>query len=418
MAIPIIVPKQGQSVETCIIVDWYVKKGDNVSKGDLIYTYETDKSTFDEEAPADGILLDIFNGKGEEVPVLSTVAVIGEQGENIDEFRSERRSEDASPNLSQKSEDRGQKSEAGIKDKEMLPKGNEERRLKISPRAAQMAANLNIDISSIKGTGPNGRIIEIDILAFKKGKAAGKQELGENISEERNKEWEIRKLSNIRQIISENIYDSLRNSAQLTHHTSANATKIIDYRNKIKKLYEKGASENITLNDLICFAVIKAIKSKPEINSHLLGISIKTFKKVHLGFAVDTERGLMVPVIKNADDYNINELSARFRSLAENCRKGDIDPELLKSTEASFTVSNLGAFGVEMFTPILNLPQTGILGINNIVNRPAMNEKGEIEILQFVGLSLTYDHRAIDGAPASAFLKEVKEQIENINVKM
>jgi pyruvate dehydrogenase E2 component (dihydrolipoamide acetyltransferase) len=344
--------------------------------------------------------------------------VIGEQGENIDEFRRERRSEDASPNLSQKSEDRGQKSEAGIKDKEMLTTGNEERRLKISPRAAQMAANLNIDISSIKGTGPNGRIIEKDILAFKKGKAAGKQELGENISEERNKEWEIRKLSNIRQIISENIYDSLRNSAQLTHHTSANASKIIDYRNKIKKLYEKGASENITLNDLICFAVIKAIKSKPEINSHLLGISIKTFKKVHLGFAVDTERGLMVPVIKNADDYNINELSARFRSLAENCRKGDIDPELLKSTEASFTVSNLGAFGVEMFTPILNLPQTGILGINNIVNRPAMNEKGEIEILQFVGLSLTYDHRAIDGAPASAFLKEVKEQIENINVKM
>lgn len=415
MSIPVIMPKQGQSVETCVIVEWYVKKGEPVSKGDLLFTYETDKSSFDEEAPADGILLDIFYESGDEVPVLSNVAVIGEEGEDVLSMRPT--VETLHATTVQKPEAGEQKLEAGSQKSEIRTTNpdsiGKQRTTNISPRAKKLADKMNISYSSIKGTGPNGRIIVEDIEKYVRVNTKH-----ETLNTKTEDDWEAKKLSNVRQIIAKNIYASLQNSAQITHHLSADARKIIDYRKKNKKLYEAGKAPNITLNDLICFAVIKALKAKPEINAHFLGDSIRIFKKVHLGFAVDTERGLMVPVIRNADDLNIEELSDKFKELADSCGKGNIDPELLNSNSATFTVSNLGAYGIEMFTPIINLPQCGILGINTIIQRPVYMENGKIEIVPFVGLSLTYDHRAIDGAPASAFLKEVKEQIENLEIQI
>jgi pyruvate dehydrogenase E2 component (dihydrolipoamide acetyltransferase) len=211
------------------------------------------------------------------------------------------------------------------------------------------------------------------------------------------------------------MHASLKNSAQLTHHISANATKILGYRKKLKSDPENEKGENITINDMVCYSVINALKIKPDINSHFLADSIKTFNKVHLGIAVDTERGLMVPALKNAGDYSLPELSRALKSLADRCKNGNIDPELLAGDAASFTVSNLGSFGVEMFTPVLNLPQTGILGVNTITYRVELGD-GKIESVPYVGLSLTYDHRAVDGAPASAFLKEVKNKIETFDV--
>jgi pyruvate dehydrogenase E2 component (dihydrolipoamide acetyltransferase) len=169
---------------------------------------------------------------------------------------------------------------------------------------------------------------------------------------------------------------------------------------------------------MICFGVIKALRKMPEINAHFLGDNIRIFRKVHLGIAIDTERGLMVPALRNADDMSIEELSVNLKKLADSCKKGNVDPELLASTAASFTVSNLGAFGVEMFTPVINLPQAGILGVNTIIHRPADIGNGIIGFVPFLGLSLTYDHRALDGAPASVFLREVKQQIENLEINI
>ncbi len=150
-------------------------------------------------------------------------------------------------------------------------------------------------------------------------------------------------------------------------------------------------------------------------NAHFLGNSMRVFNKVHLGIAVDTERGLMVPVLRDADDMNARGLANRINALAEECRKGSVDPELLSSENASFTITNLGAYGVEMFTPVLNLPQVGILGVNTITYRPADIGEGVIGFVPMIGISLTYDHRAVDGAPASLFLAEVKNEIENID---
>ena len=172
------------------------------------------------------------------------------------------------------------------------------------------------------------------------------------------------------------------------------------------------SQQDITLNDMICWCVIRALGKFPEANSHFLDDRIRTFNKVHLGIAVDTPRGLMVPVVKNASDMHLDALSAALKSVADSSKKGSINPELIQSTAATFTVSNLGNYGVEMFTPVINLPQVGILGVCTIINRPADIGNNIFGFVPYIGLSLTYDHRAIDGGPATLFLKEIKEQIE------
>jgi pyruvate dehydrogenase E2 component (dihydrolipoamide acetyltransferase) len=163
---------------------------------------------------------------------------------------------------------------------------------------------------------------------------------------------------------------------------------------------------------MVCWCVIRALLKFPEANSHFLDDHIGTFKKVHLGLAIDTTRGLMVPSVRNSDEMDLTRLSKELKSIAELCKKGSINPELIQSTSATFTVSNLGSYGVEMFTPVINLPQVAILGVCTIINRPADIGNNTFGFIPYMGLSLTYDHRAIDGGPATLFLKEIKDQIE------
>jgi len=443
MATPVIMPRQGQSVETCIIAQWLRKKGDQVNMGDIILSYETDKAAFELESPASGTLLEIFYNEGEEVRVLSNIAVIGQPGESTDEFRTG--SSASAPD---------QKTDAQISG-ETIPKAYDKKaeflkaatvsdstEIKISPRARSLAERLNVPVSGIKGSGPGGRIIERDIetaaaelrttplaseIIEKEGLLPGREATGpagrfrkadlitgETVKQD---EFTINSISNIRSIIAEKMQASLQNSAQLTHHLSADARKLLEYRKIFKSGQSKKYNENITINDIVCYAVIKALKTKPEINSHFLGDSIKTFHKVHLGIAVDTDRGLMVPALRNADDMSLQKLSDGLKALSDKCRKGSIDPEFLASTSATFTVSNLGSYGIEIFTPVLNLPQVGILGVNTIIYRPADMGDGVIGFIPVIGLSLTYDHRAIDGGPASVFLREVKQQIEGLELE-
>lgn len=226
----------------------------------------------------------------------------------------------------------------------------------------------------------------------------------------------IKPISNIRRIIGEKMEYSLKNSAQLTHHLSADARKILAIRKDIKKRLKTETVTDISINDIVSYAVVRTLKMHPDMNAHFLNSTIKYFHKVHLGFAVDTDRGLIVPVIKNADEYSLSEFSVQMKLLADDCRKNKINPELIQSEEGSFTVSNLGSFGIEMFTPVLNLPQVGILGINTITLKPRELEEGGIGFIPVIGLSLSYDHRAIDGAPASLFLMNLKNNIENFDL--
>ena len=447
MTTTVILPKQGQSVETCIITEWYKKKGDKVEKGDLLFAYETDKASFEEEASVEGTLLDIFYESGDEVPVLAEVAVIGEEGEEVTRPEGAEMQEAKDESVHAEQAELALTIDPGVQESSYpIPEG----KVRISPRARRLAAEKGLEIEGISGSGPNGRIIVRDIeeaiLTAPVAASATIETLTETAEPQVREtavppaskpetpppvpstslapppvtastagDSEDRPISNMRKLISRAMHASLQNSAQLTHHLSADARSILSLRSKVKKMQAEGYPENITLNDIVCYAVIRALKSHPGANVHYLGDSIRYFRKVHLGIAVDTDRGLMVPVLRNADDLSLKGLSEQLGRLADACRTGKIDPDLLQPEAATFTVSNLGNYGVEMFTPVINLPQAGILGVNTILERPARMEDGTFGFVPYMGLSLTYDHRALDGGPATQFLAEIKKEIENFN---
>lgn len=458
MAQAILLPKQGQSVESCIITDFYVAAGDTVSAGSPLFAYETDKASFEEAAQVDGKILALFYEVGDEVPVLTNVGVIGEEGESIDEFKpgdsSGGSDTEAEPEDSMSSEkidapeERAQEKSAETTSQAATPGHTEKQagdgRIFISPRARNMAEDKGIDISKIKGSGPNGRIIAADIEsagaaipkrtvladklmkeegAVSSGTASG---IGQKVSSKDlepanpiyEDDSEIKPLTNIRKMIASAMHNSLQNSAQLTHHLGADARAILEARQKVKAAQKDGYELNITLNDMICSSVIQTLKEFPQANAHFLGESVRVFSKVHLGLAVDTERGLMVPAIKNADDLSIEGLSSQMKAVANACRSGGIDPDLLSPEAASFTVSNLGNYGVEMFTPVINLPQVAILGVNTILPRPKDMGNGTYGFVPHLGLSLTYDHQALDGGEATRFLKSIAVAIENFELEI
>lgn len=402
MATVVIMPKQGQSVETCIITKWFRQKGEKVSAGDILFSYETDKAAFDLEAPADGILLETFYEAGEEVPVLSNVAVIGREGESAEvSGRQTGRDETRSP-LPAAAEEVPVIIDHPVQENVTNVTNS---RIRISPRAKKYAEKKGIDFSKLRGSGPNGRIICADVEQVI---SDGTETLSEDYTEQ--------PLTNIRRIIARTMQNSLQNSAQLTHHMSADIRNILTARQRVKSEIASGRNQqDITMNDMICWCVVRALEKFPDMNSHFLENRIRTFKSVNLGLAVDTPRGLMVPALKNAEKLSLVQLSRELKSLAGACRKGNIDPELIRGTAASFTVSNLGNYGVEMFTPVINLPQSGILGICAIINRPADLGNNIFGFVPYIGLSLTYDHRSVDGGPATLFLKEIKEQIEKFS---
>lgn len=452
MAEIVVMPKQGQSVESCIITELKKKTGNSVKKGEVLFSYETDKASFEEESPVDGVVLACFYDEGDEVPVLDNMMVIGEPGEDITTLLNE----------ILKSDDKGQKEDVitetvvpdGIGDvaEELVidsgikssPVGSDE--LFVSPRARKLAEKEAVDLSRLAGTGPQGRIIENDVLAHlqqrprmtplakklaaKEGVqpqsvgtglagAARSSDLSTPLNEIYGKDYEERKISNIRKLIARSMHASLQNSAQLTHHLGADARRILDLRKKAKEALDDGAlTVNITLNDMVCFAVIKALKKFPNVNSHFLGESVRYFNKVHLGLAVDTERGLMVPVVRNADDLSITGLASQFKEVAAACRNGSVNPDILSPEAGTFTVSNLGNYGVEMFTPVINLPQSAILGVNTIVPRPKDLGDGVYAFVPYIGLSLTYDHRSLDGGEATRFLKQIAIEIETMDIDL
>lgn len=408
MATIVIMPKQGQSVETCIITRWFRHKGDAVTTGDILFSYETDKASFDLESPADGILLDTFFNDGDEVPVLVNVAIIGKSGESTESIIGHQSGpDDHSPS--------GNKGKGTTPATESVTAAdtfvNETKRTRISPRAKRIAREKGLDLNNIQGTGPQGRIIARDVE--KPGVAAPGQITA---TPSAGKEFSDISLSNVRRIIAKTMHNSLQNSAQLTHHMSADVRSILEARKKIKEtLATDPNQQDIKLNDMICWCVIRALSKYPEANSHFFEDHIRMFHKVHLGIAVDTARGLMVPAIKNADEMSLVQLSKELKQTADLCRKGNINPSLIQSSAATFTVSNLGNYGVEMFTPVINLPQAAILGVCTILFRPADTGNNIFGFVPYMGLSLTYDHRAIDGGPATLFLKEIKTQIETFS---
>ena len=416
MATVVIMPRQGQSVESCIITKWNKKVGDSVAEGDILFSYETDKASFEEEAKVAGTLLAVFAEEGDDVPCLDNVAVIGNPGEDISEFAPG--SADAAPAEAAAPAAEAAPAEASAPAAPAAAATGsvaEGERIKISPRAKGIAENQNLDVAKATPTGPDGRIIERDILELSKlGDAAiaapAASAAAPAVPAASAAAYEDVPLPNIRKVIAKSMHASLSEMAQLTHSFSFDATQVMAYRKIVKENAEKLGLANITFNDIILYAVSRVILNHKDMNAHFLGDKMRYFTDVNLGMAVDTPRGLLVPTIFGANKMSLNEISIAAKDLAKQAQEGTISPDLL--TGASFTVSNLGTFGVEHFTPVINPPQTGILGVNNIQTKLKMVD-GEAVPYQAMGISLTYDHRALDGAPASRFAQELCKTLEN-----
>jgi len=422
-------PNVGITVESCILTEWHKKTGDTVQTGEPLFTYETDKSTLEENAPCDGTLLAQFFETGDEIPVMTHVAVIGAEGEDCAAFAPSKTA--TAPPVATPV----QAAEVPVatavpaygRTGSSAPTG-------ISPRAKALAAKIGADLRGAVPTGPEDRIIERDVRRlletgplptpaaapqFEGGAGTGlggRFRVADIVSAAPAPvaygTYSDEKMPMIRRTIAKQMLYSLASTAQLTHTLSFDAAELLAFREKIKAGGATLGYGNASLNDMILFVVSRTLKEPTHraLNAHLLeGDVLRCFDGVHLGLAVDTPRGLFVPTIFDADQKSLAELSAECRSLAALCREGKAAPEQLQG--ASFSVSNLGVFGIESFTPILNAPQTGLLGVNTITTQIRV-EAGAIVPYQAMSLSLTYDHRAVDGAPASRFLADLKQNFE------
>lgn len=425
MATAVIMPRQGQSVESCIIGEWFKKVGDPVQEGDILFSYETDKSSFEEPAKQAGTLLAIFYGADDDVPCLTTVGVIGEPGESYAEFAPDQAAGTAeAPGMEAPAAKAP--AAAAVAAPAVQAEGTALRG--VSPRARNAAERLHVDPAQAQPTGPNGRVIERDIKALAQAGRTGTG-LGGRVTvadqaaapaapaaqaapavQGADTEYQDVKLPNIRKVIAKSMFQSLSTMAQLTHTTSFDATCIMNFRKGLKAAPEQLQVPNITLNDIILFAASRVLPKHPDLNAHFLEDKMRYFRHVNLGIAVDTPRGLMVPTLMRAEEKSLKEIAAEAKALAAACQDGSINPDLLQG--ASFTVSNLGTLGIEHFTPVINPPQTGILGVDCIVER-VRTVDGQIAVYPAMGLSLTYDHRALDGAPASRFLQDMRAALEN-----
>ena len=418
MAVPVRAPL-AQPGETRTIIAWTKEIGDPVSAGEPICEVETDKATVEIESQADGVLVAKLFDVGAEIPEDGPIAMVGDPDEigaaEIGTADAAAEPGDAAPpELAAPPEPAAPPA----------PQPAAPRRLAVSPRARKRAAELSVTLAGLTGTGPGGRIIERDVLAagvLAAGPAAqpavpapALAAAPDPAAPEPAAADQVIPVRGARRLVAERMHASLRDTAQLTMTSYADATRLLQLRAAFKTADPQFEMSGVTLNDLLLFAVARTLTEHPEINATCRdgesGLEIVRSAAVHLAFAVDTPRVLMVPVIRDAAGLRVRELSRSAADLAERCREGSIAPAELSG--GTFTVSNLGSFGVESFTPILNPPQAAILGVGAVTWRPI----GEQAVQQQIALSLTIDHRLIDGAPAARFLQTLCARIAELDV--
>ena len=443
MATIVVMPQLGNSVESCIIVEWTVAEGDAVSLDQTLCSIETDKSTMEVPSTAEGTVLKLLWDEGDEVPVKDPLIIVGAPGEDVSGLV---------PGSGA--------AEAGAAPAEEAPASaapapsfaTTAASGAVSPRARALASAKGVDASAItEGSGPHGRVIERDVAAAiaagpaltPAARAAGVSAaegtgIGGRVSvADAARAPEAAPapassaaatapaadfpgastsspLKGVRKVVAKRMMESLTSTAQLTLNTSANAAGILAMRKKVKNADEALGLNRITLNDLVCFAVSRTLLKYPVFNAHLEDGVLTEFEQVHLGFACDTPRGLLVPVIRSAQSLGLKAFSDEAKRLAGGAIDGTLPPDYLGG--GTFTVSNIGSFGIETFTPVINLPQTAILGVGAITPRPALAPDGTVGVEQRLNLSLTIDHQVIDGADGARFLRDLVAAIENIDV--
>ena len=441
MAIEVIMPKAGMDMQEGQIIKWYKNEGDYVERGEILLEIMTDKVNMEVEAETSGYLLKILKNNGETVPVVTPIGYIGEKGEEIPEVKESKETVQDKLEIKEEIEEIKTKEEPEvleIKDK-----------IRATPAARRIARERNINLFEVKGSGPKGRIQQIDVENYKEGdikitplarriaevegidleniigsgfegkiikedvlKLVGKEE--KNITEEVMEDGRTRvvPMSNMRKIIAKRMSESYFSAPTFTLNTEVDMTKVIELRRTVKEQILEETKKKITITDIILLATARALKNHPLVNASLSedGENIIYHDYVDLAMAVGLENGLLTPVIRGADKMTLTEIVVAAKDVTERTINMKLLPDELQGS--TFTVSNLGMYGITHFDPIINQPNSAILGVNTIVEK-LVPVDGKAKVKPMMTLSLTVDHRVIDGVVGAKFLQDLKSLLEN-----
>jgi pyruvate dehydrogenase E2 component (dihydrolipoamide acetyltransferase) len=431
-------PKLSDTMTEGTLVAWKKKKGDQVSAGEVLAEIETDKATMEWESPEDGTLTEIYVEEGGKVNVGDKIAFIGSEGEEAPkeearEQKKEKKSEVAEEKQKKPQADVEKSAPAEAKQKESAPPQQtkpakaevspapkeekpEEARVKASPVARRIAAELGVDLSSVKGTGPDSRITETDVRAAAKSVGAGathdraKPELKPEPSIKAGESARIQ-LSGMRKIIAQRLVESLGPVPHFYLEIDIDAGPLMEAREELKSAGEGTEAAKITVNDFVLKAAVQAAIKVPRVNASFDGDAIVQYADIDLGIAVAVEDGLLTPVIRGSQNKSLREISELAKDLAHRARNKRMKPEEFQG--GTFTVSNLGGMGIDSFSAVINPPQGFILAVGKITKVPVIDDCDQIIAGHRMSITMSCDHRVIDGALAAEYLKELRHLLEN-----
>lgn len=435
MAEKIIMPKQGLQMTEGTITKWLVKEGDKVEVGQPLFEMETDKNTIQIDSTAAGEVLKLVAKEDETVPITETIAIVGKKGEDFADLlpkKEEKKPEPAPAPAAPTAPavKAAPAAPAAPAADDVTPIALEGGRIFVTPRAKMTAERKNLDYKTVKGTGPSGLIIERDILAAAAVKASPVAKAiaarkgvsvttvtgtGENgkivkhdiLSGDANlaREDKVIPISGMRKVIADNMMNSVQSMAHAYHKVAVDMSQAKLIRAAFKK-----AEKKVSFNDIIIMALGRALQEHPRMNALVEDGKITEKGSVNIGIAVAVDNGLIVPTVRDVQNMTLGEIHDESARLIAKTKAGGLKKE--DYSGGTFTVSNLGMFGIDEFTAIVNPPQVGILAVGAITDTPVVRD-GQIVVRPMMNLILTYDHRVIDGAPAAQFLSRLKELLEN-----
>ncbi|TES54610.1 2-oxo acid dehydrogenase subunit E2 [Halalkalibacterium halodurans] len=403
MAVEVVMPKLGMSMKEGTISVWNKKEGDMVAKGEAIVSIQSEKIETEIEAPAGGTLLKVVVQEDQSVPPGTVIGYIGEPNEQLDQSKSLEK---------QQADSHAEKATEGAVFDVKKP-SSKGATVSSSPVARKMALKAGINLENIVGTGPGERITKADVekaIAEQRVEPSEAKRSNSDVTEKGMQDGaKITPASAMRQVIATRMHGSLMQSAQLTMNMKADVTDLMALREEVNHTVQTRYGMKLTVTDFIARAVVLALQEHSNMNSAYIDEHIVTYEYVHLGMAVSLTQGLVVPVVQHAEALSVVELSKQIKSLSEQARTGKLQSDQL--TGSTFTVTNLGIYGVDHFTPILNPPEAGILGVGAATDAPVF-QGGDWQTRTMLPLSLTFDHRIVDGAPAAEFLQTIKQFLE------
>jgi pyruvate dehydrogenase E2 component (dihydrolipoamide acetyltransferase) len=423
------------TMEEGILVEWLISEGDTIASGDLLAEVETDKATMEMESYYEGTILKLLVEEGQGASVGTPIAIVGEEGEDISDLLEELKS-DASGDADQKADSGDEEEEADQQADEAEASTEEETpedttaaapaassktrdggRIFVSPVARNLAADNDLDLELIDGSGPNGRIVKADVeKAIEEGTAkrtaapaATRAKAPAEVAATGEGDKDV-ELSQMRKSIARNLTEAWQAPAFMLTRT-VTVDRALDFRKRLNQRLEDRGDPKVSINDIIIKASAMALQDVPEMNASYGGDHIRMYEHADIGFAVALDGGLITPIVRQAENLGLSEISQQTRELAERARDKKLKPE--EFTGATFSISNLGMFGIDHFTAVLNPPGAGILAVGTIRKEPVYNDEDELVPAQRMTITLTCDHRAVDGALGAKFLDQLCTYLED-----